>query len=107
MRTAGGLLLVTMDVEPSVEDELHRWYEEEHIPERLSVPGFLRARRWRAVEGEPKFLALYELESLAALDTPEYSHFKSGGATDWTTRMEARFRNFQRNTYELISDKSK
>ena len=107
MRTAGGLLLVTMDVEPALEDELHRWYEEEHVPERLSVPGFVRARRWRAVEGGPKYLALYELESLGALESPEYAHFKGAGATDWTKRMEARFLNFQRNTYELISDKSR
>ena len=36
-----GLLLVMMDIDPEYEGEFNRWYNEEHVPERLSVPGFL------------------------------------------------------------------
>lgn len=71
-----GLLLVTMEVEEEYEDELNAWYDEEHLPERLSCPGFLSGHRYRLAEGsaphQASYLAIYELESLAVLDSPEY-----------------------------------
>ena len=56
-----GLLMVYNDVGPEHEDEFNRWYNEEHIPERLSIPGVLNAARYTAVQGSPKYLACYEL----------------------------------------------
>ena len=41
-----GLLLVMMEPEEGYADELNAWYDEEHLPERLSCPGFLAARRF-------------------------------------------------------------
>ena len=38
------LLAVRMDVPPEKADELVKWYEEEHIPLILNVPGFRSAR---------------------------------------------------------------
>jgi hypothetical protein len=67
------LLVVMLDVDPSVdEDEFNRWYFEEHVAERLSSPGFLSARRFKIVEGEPRYLAIYELEGPEALQTEQY-----------------------------------
>ena len=66
---APGLLLVMMDIAPEREEEFNRWYNEEHVPERLAIPGFKRARRFKALEGSPKYLALYELESPEALES--------------------------------------
>jgi hypothetical protein len=43
------------------EEEFNAWYNEEHIPERLSIPGVLSAARYQAVAGGPKYLACYEL----------------------------------------------
>lgn len=77
--SAGGLLAVGLVPEPAYDEEYNAWYDEEHIPFLLKVPGVLRARRFRAAEGEPKYVALYELESpevrqsepfLRAIDTP-------------------------------------
>jgi hypothetical protein len=79
MKKSGGLLLVQVEVDPAVEDDLHHWYEDEHIAERLSVPGFLRVRRYRSVGEDRKFLALYDLKSPEVLNTPEYRHFKEQG----------------------------
>ena len=56
-----GLLMVYTDVAPEHENEFNRWYNEEHIPERLSIPGVLNAARYTAVRGGPKYLACYEL----------------------------------------------
>ena len=69
---AKGLLVVQMEVDPGDVEELDAWYWEEHIPERLACPGFLSARRFRATEAPPRFIALYELEDISALSTPEY-----------------------------------
>ena len=35
----GTVLVVMMDVDPAHEDEFNRWYNDEHLPERLEIPG--------------------------------------------------------------------
>jgi hypothetical protein len=64
--TKPGLLLMMTDIDPANEADFNRWYEEEHLDERMRIPGFINARRFTALEGGPKYLALYDLES------PEY-----------------------------------
>ena len=55
MATKGtGLLMVWADVPAEKEDEFNRWYDEEHLPERMAIPGFLGGARYRAVKGGPK-----------------------------------------------------
>jgi Domain of unknown function (DUF4286) len=65
-----------MEVEEEYEAELNAWYDEEHVPERLACPGFLSAHRYRLAEGsspgQSRYLAIYELESPAVLESPEY-----------------------------------
>jgi len=66
-------LLLWNDYRGSDEAAFHEWYNHRHIPERVpGLPGFLRARRFAAVSGGPKFIALYDLASAAALTTPQY-----------------------------------
>jgi hypothetical protein len=66
-------LLLWNDYLGSDEADFHEWYNRRHVPERVpGLPGFLRARRFAAVSGGPKFIALYDLKSAAALTTPQY-----------------------------------
>ena len=58
-----GLLLVMIGIDAVHEGELARWYDEEHFPERMVCPGFLNGRRFTAVQGTPKYLATYDLDS--------------------------------------------
>ena len=104
-----GLLLVMCDIAPEHEAEFNRWYDEEHIPERLSIPGFLSARRFRAIEGGPRYLALYELENPDVLQTEAYKRWLGPDETAWTKRMQALFRNdrFVRNVYVEILARDK
>ena len=97
-----GLLLVMIDVDPSDEPELNRWYEDEHIAERLSIPGFLTARRFVALEGQPKYLALYELESPEVLSSEAYRRAIGEAETALTRRMRTLFKAFIRNVYVEI-----
>jgi len=85
--TRRGLLLTMTEPPAAMDEEFNAWYDSEHIPERLSIPGFRSARRWRAdtAPGEGKYLATYELDSPEVLMTPEYlARFE--GATPWTRR---------------------
>jgi hypothetical protein len=66
-------LLLWNDYLGGDETAFHEWYNRRHIAERVpGLPGFLRARRFAAASGGPKFIALYDLESAAALTTPQY-----------------------------------
>lgn len=82
-----GLLLTMTEPPPAMEEEFNAWYDTEHVPERLSIPGFRSARRWVAdlAPGEGKYLATYELDSDAVLSSAAYlARFE--GATPWTRR---------------------
>ena len=105
MTTSQGLLLVMADIDPAIEHDFNQWYEQEHLAERMAIPGFLRARRFTAIEGSPKYLALYDLESLEVLNSAQYRHVIGAGKSAWTRRMEPQFRNFTRNVYVSISDR--
>lgn len=98
-----GLLMVWADVPRDREDDFNRWYNEEHLAERLSVPGFLSAARYEAVKSGPKHLACYELESLAVLDSAEYRQLKER-PTAWTRRSSPDVigTTFIRNVYTMI-----
>jgi hypothetical protein len=105
MTTSRGLLLFTTDIDPAMEEEFHRWYEDEHIPERMAVPGFLTARRFRAIEGGPKYLAVYDLESPEVLASEPYLRLTGDHKSAWTRRMESMFRNGRRNVYVSLSER--
>ncbi|HSQ05976.1 MAG TPA: hypothetical protein VLN59_18210 [Burkholderiales bacterium] len=64
------------DVPADIEAEWNRWYEASHIPARLSLPGFIAARRFRAYEGECRYVSLYELESPDAVTSDAYRELK-------------------------------
>ena len=54
---------------------LNDWWTNEHLPERLSIPGFLRARRYCALNesmNKTDYLTLYETASLETLTSEAY-----------------------------------
>jgi hypothetical protein len=103
-----GLLLFMTDVNPALEEEFRRWYEEEHLPERMAVPGVINARRFRCVEGPgPRYLALYDLESPAILQSQPYLDLVGANKSPWTLKMEANFTNARRNVYTMISERKR
>jgi hypothetical protein len=56
------LNIVTVDVDNSHAEALSRWYNEVHVPEILGCPGWIANRRYECADGEPRFLAVYDLE---------------------------------------------
>jgi hypothetical protein len=72
----GALLLVWTDIPADVDAEFNDWYNREHLRERIEVPGFVRARRFAALSGRPKYVALYEVETADVLRSEAYLGFK-------------------------------
>jgi hypothetical protein len=70
---AGGLAVFAMNVAPEVEAEFNRWYDGEHIPAIVAVPGVLCARRYMSRGGtDHKYVTLVHLESSSVCDAPAW-----------------------------------
>ena len=90
-----GMLLTSMDIDPSDEAEFNRWYDREHLLERVAIDGFLEARRYVAHAGSPKYLCLYSTATFEVLDSPTYRTVLMN-PTDWSKTTLARFKNMIR-----------
>ncbi len=88
---AKGILIAAMDFSAAPEDEFHDWYDLEHIPERLAIPGFLNAQRWISVDNPKVSLATYDLDEVGVLQSPPYQAIAGANSSPWTKRT-ARFR---------------
>ena len=82
-----GLLLTLTEPPPDMEAEFNAWYDEEHLAERLAIPGFRSALRWVAdvPPGSGKYLVTYELDSPAVLSSPAYLQ-RFENPTPWSKR---------------------
>jgi hypothetical protein len=100
---AHGLFYVYTDPGTVPEAEYHDWYDHEHGPRRLSVPGFRGGYRYGALdEAKPSWLVVYDLDSPDVLDSPEY---KALGATaaEHDKSVGAGLATLDRRVYEEIS----
>ncbi|MGZ3596042.1 MAG: hypothetical protein ACXWMV_12625, partial [Syntrophales bacterium] len=91
--------IVRTDVVPEMEEEFNRWYNEEHIPRLLKVPGVLWAKRGTSTADGQKYIAVYEHENVEVQKTAAYSEALE---TAWTHKIRPYLRNFAREIYELL-----
>jgi hypothetical protein len=78
------------------------WHTYEHMHERLSVPGFLRATRWVAKAGTPNYMVIYELSGTDIGTSAAYLE-RLNHPTPWTTDMMGRFRHMIRGFCDLVA----
>lgn len=90
-----GMLMTSMDIDSLHEAEFNRWYDREHLEERVAIDGFLEARRYVAHDGKPKYLGLYSTATFEVLDSPAYRKALAN-QTDWSKTNIARFQNMIR-----------
>lgn len=91
-----GLLALWNGVEEARRREYEAWHTREHVPERLSVPGMIGARRYVRIEGAlPDYLTLYAMRDMAVLDAPAYRRLLEN-PTPWSRTMRPSFRGFMR-----------
>jgi len=103
MLSRPGLLAVWNDIAAEDEAEFNAWYVEEHVPERLGIPGVHSARRYRDAASPLAYAAIYDTESLAALASPAYLE-RLAHPTARTRAIMPRFRNMTRAACEIGAD---
>jgi hypothetical protein len=91
-----------MTPEASWEEDFNDWYDREHIPQRMRVPGFISAQRYRGA-GKRHYLAVYEMESLAVLRTPAYQAIRQS-PSERTQRMLSSVGGFTRYLAEPLGE---
>jgi hypothetical protein len=88
------LLVVTLDVREGWEDEVDRWYREDHIPEKMAIDGFIDAHRYQSLDHPRRFVTIYELSEIAGADVRV-------PPTEWTTRIKEGWEAVERNVWVL------
>jgi antibiotic biosynthesis monooxygenase (ABM) superfamily enzyme len=96
-----GLLVVWTDVAPEYEAEFNRWYDNEHIPQLVGIPGFLSGRRYQAVDGKPKYIAIYDLSDESVLKSDAFREVRDN-PTPWSRKIIPQFRNTQIGAFRQI-----
>lgn len=95
-----GLLMALMEPEAGMQDEFDDWYDLEHIPHMSGVPGIVSAHRFVAVEGWPRYAALYDLDSVAVLTSAAYRSVTGRSFSPWSRRILQRVRGWRRLAFE-------
>jgi hypothetical protein len=73
------LLAVNVTVDPAIEEDWNRWYDQVHLPEIASCPGFGSAARYVTADDPRLYLTLYALSDPAAVAGGEFSKRRGWG----------------------------
>ncbi|KVF53827.1 MULTISPECIES: DUF4286 family protein [Burkholderia] len=96
-----GQLCVWTDIDPAHEADFNAWYDREHMQERVAIPGFTHARRFRATDGGPRrYLALYVTDALDVFRGDAYRRAFTQ-QTAWSLANFERMTGTQRRVGEL------
>jgi hypothetical protein len=91
MSLAGeGVVAIWNGIRPEGRADFYEWHNREHMPERVSIPGFRRGRRYIALEGHPEFFTLYETATPQVLSGADYLA-RLNSPTPWTRRATQHF----------------
>jgi hypothetical protein len=93
LRGQSAVLIWSDMADPAAHD---LWHSREHLPERVAIPGFLRARRCvTLVADAPRYFVLYELKDAAILTSPAYLA-RLNQPTPWTAKTMESVRTLSR-----------
>lgn len=67
-----GILALWNDCKTGEEFLYEKWYQGEHLHDRVSIPGFKLGRRHESVDGAPKYFTYYETTSAEVLFSAAY-----------------------------------
>lgn len=94
-------MLLSFDIEADAIAEHDRWHTHEHLPERLSIPGFRRGTRWTSDGPGPRYMVVYEVESLATLASDAYLA-RLNNPSPWTATMMPHYRGMTRGLCSVL-----
>ena len=93
---AKGILIAAMNIGNAAADEFHDWYDTEHLPERVRVPGFQLCQRWIGTQDPKVSVATYDLEAVGVLQSPGYQAIGGANLSPWSKRVTSRVERLMR-----------
>jgi hypothetical protein len=103
MAPAKAMLFSQMCPRPQDVSAFHAWYNTEHVPARMALPEFERARRFQDAEGRLNFLAIYEVAGTHAFTSPGFLALRAKPSPH-TVEMLSHVTGLTRFICEEISD---
>src|SRR3712207_2934816 len=91
-----GIFVAWHDVADGSTAKYDRWHSHEHMLERVSIPGFLRGRRYTVVEQGPHYLVVYETADVGVFTAPAYLE-RLNNPTPMTREVMPTLRNMNRS----------
>ena len=103
-----GAVIIWNDITAEGRNDFYDWHVNEHIPERVGIDGFIRGRRYLAVDANtaPAYLTLYETDDPAVLSSRAYLA-RLNDPTPWTKRATAQFQSTSRCLTHIVSAKGR
>ncbi len=95
-------MLLWYDIVPEQVAEHDEWHTREHFPERMGIPGFLRAQRWVNEDASPRYFITYEVRDVDVLSSSAYRD-RLDNPTQWTRQLMPHFRGMVRGFCKLQS----
>jgi hypothetical protein len=95
-----GVVAIWHDLLPEARDEFYEWHNREHMPVRAGIPGFLRGRRYIALNAGPTYFNLYEADSVQVLGGQDYLS-RLNTPTPWTQQSVKSYRNVARSICDV------
>lgn len=101
----GGILAVLNDLDAACDRGAYEaWYQLDHLPDRLAIPGFRHGRRYRRMAGEAQaFFTFYETDAADVLRSDAYLA-RLAAPTAGTVAMMRHFRAMCRSICEVAAD---
>ncbi len=97
---ATAVLAFWTEIAAPAEADFNAWYNRQHLPERLAVPGFRSGARYRSVSGRRRYFAFYETEGMATLNSEAYLA-RLDNPTAWTRRIMPEMLNAARSAFHV------
>ena len=91
-----GAVAIWHDIAAEGREQFYAWHGTEHMPERVAIPGFLRGRRYVAIEADREFFNLYETRDASVVRGEEYKA-RLENPTPWTVETVRYFSNVARS----------
>ena len=96
-----GMVVIWNDIKEEMRDEFVQWHSIEHLPERVSIPGFISGQRWYGEHASPQYLTTYVTQNTGVLTSDAYIQ-RLNDPTPWTLKTVAAFRHTCRVAGEVI-----
>ena len=96
-----GMIVIWNDIKEEMRDEFVQWHSTEHLPERVSIPGFISGQRWYGEHASPQYLTTYVTQNTGVLTSDAYIQ-RLNDPTPWTLKTVAAFRHTCRAAGEVM-----